>query len=150
MGDVFGDDLLLRHICEHPMSNMMAMIDIIGGGRAGAPPQAQGRLPGMLLRLGVVHAPSHGRRRFKARHPNISELKPSEFFMRQVLDLHRVEKELAMVAELIGDDNIVYSTDYPTATRLPHAVEEFLEVEGVSRETKRKILWDNCARLYDL
>ena len=29
---------------------------------------------------------------------------------------------------------------------LSHAVEEFLEVEGVSMEEKRKILWDYCAR----
>ncbi len=33
---------------------------------------------------------------------------------------------------------------------LSHAVEEFLEVEGVSKEAKRKILWDYCARLYGL
>ncbi len=151
MGDVFGDDLLLRHICEHPMSNMMAMIDIIGGGVLERHPRLKvaflecycGWVSFMLHRMDGTVA--------KARNPNTSELKPSEFFKRQCWISTESEKELAMVAELIGDDNIVYSTDYPHGdSDFPHAVEEFLEVEGVSKETKRKILWDNCARLYDL
>jgi predicted TIM-barrel fold metal-dependent hydrolase len=29
-------------------------------------------------------------------------------------------------------------------------VEEFLEMDGVSNESRKKILWDNCARLYGL
>ena len=151
MGDVFGDDLLLRHICEHPLSNMMAMVDVIGGGVLERHPRLKvaflecycGWVSFMLHRMdGAVE---------KARHANVSELKPSEFFRRQCWISTESEKELAMVAELIGDDNIVYSTDYPHGdSDFPHAVEEFLEVEGVSRETKKKILWDNCARLYDL
>ena len=151
MGDVFGDDLLLRHICEHPMSNMMAMVDVIGGGVLERHPRLKvaflecycGWVSFLLHRMdGAME---------KARRRNVSELKPSEFFKRQCWISTESEKELAMVAELIGDDNIVYSTDYPHGdSEFPHAVEEFLEVEGVSRETKKKILWDNCARLYDL
>jgi predicted TIM-barrel fold metal-dependent hydrolase len=29
-------------------------------------------------------------------------------------------------------------------------VKEFLEMDGVSNESRKKILWDNCARLYGL
>ena len=151
VGDLFGDDLLLRHICEHPLSNMMAMIDVIGGGVLERHPGLKvaflecycGWVSFLLHRMdGAVE---------KARHAKVSELKPSEFFRRQCWISTESEKELPMVAELIGDDNIVYSTDYPHGdSDFPHAVEEFLEVEGVSRETKKKILWDNCARLYDL
>ena len=151
MGDVFGDDLLLRHICEHPMSNMMAMVDVIGGGVLERHPRLKvaflecycGWVSFLLHRMdGAME---------KARRRNVSELKPSEFFKRQCWISTESEKELAMVAELMGDDNIVFSTDYPHSdSDFPHAVEEFLEVEGVSRETKKKILWDNCARLYDL
>ena len=57
-----------------------------------------------------------------------------------------------MIAELPGtnDDNVVFSTDYPHPdTKFPHAVEKFLELP-LSDETKRKFLWDNCARLYRL
>ena len=53
--------------------------------------------------------------------------------------------------EAIGDDNIVVSTDYPHSDGLfPKAIEEFVHLEGVSDKTKSKILWDNCARLYNL
>jgi predicted TIM-barrel fold metal-dependent hydrolase len=42
----------------------------------------------------------------------------------------------------------VYSTDYPHGdSRYPHATEGFLKLP-ISDEDKRKILWDNCARLY--
>jgi len=61
------------------------------------------------------------------------------------------EKVLKQVVEAIGDDNIVVSTDYPHSDGLfPHAIEEFVHLEGVSDKTKAKILWDNCARLYPL
>jgi hypothetical protein len=30
------------------------------------------------------------------------------------------------------------------------AIEQFVHLEGVSAKAKAKILWDNCARLYDL
>ena len=32
IGDRFGDNLLLRHVVSHPMENMLAMADTIGGG----------------------------------------------------------------------------------------------------------------------
>ena len=31
----------------------------------------------------------------------------------------------------------------------PVAIEEFVHLEGVNEKTKDKILWDNCARLYN-
>jgi len=77
---------------------------------------------------------------------------PSEYFKRQCFISTDVDEELLRVAiEEVGDDNIVVSTDYPhNDGAFPHAVEEFLELPGVSNESKRKILWDNCVRLYGL
>jgi len=50
--------------------------------------------------------------------------------------------------DFLGNDNLVYSTDYPHGdSRYPHASESFLKLP-ISDEDKRKILWDNCARLY--
>ena len=61
------------------------------------------------------------------------------------------EKVLPQVVEAIGDDNIVVSTDYPHSDGLfPHAISEFVALDGVAEKTKAKILWDNCARLYKL
>ena len=43
------------------------------------------------------------------------------------------------------------STDYPHSDGLfPKAIEEFVHLEGVTDKSKSKILWDNCARLYNL
>jgi hypothetical protein len=81
----------------------------------------------------------------------ISQL-PSQYFFRQCyVATDADEKVLKQVVEAVGDDNIVVSTDYPHSDGLfPHAIEEFVALEGVSDKTKAKILWDNCARLYNL
>jgi predicted TIM-barrel fold metal-dependent hydrolase len=81
----------------------------------------------------------------------ISQL-PSQYFFRQCyVATDADERVLRQVVETVGDDNIVVSTDYPHSDGLfPHAIEEFVGLEGVSDKTKAKILWDNCARLYKL
>ncbi|PYN82034.1 MAG: hypothetical protein DMD96_08325 [Candidatus Rokuibacteriota bacterium] len=71
-------------------------------------------------------------------------------------DLHVIEPrtlwELCkyVVAE-IGDENLVLSTDWPhDDSRFPHSIDSFLALPHLSAETKRKVLWGNCARLYNL
>ena len=78
--------------------------------------------------------------------------RPSQYFFRQCyVATDADEKVLRQVVEAIGDDNIVVSTDYPHSDGLfPHAISEFVALEGVSDKTKARILWDNCARLYNL
>jgi predicted TIM-barrel fold metal-dependent hydrolase len=44
---------------------------------------------------------------------------------------------------------MVFSTDYPHLdVKYPHAIETFLQLP-FSEQSKRKYLWDNCARLYN-
>lgn len=76
--------------------------------------------------------------------------RPSDYFLRQCFISVDVEEDLvADVIKRIGDDNVVISTDYPHAdSHWPHAVNHFMAVKGVSDAARRKILWDNCARLY--
>lgn len=79
-------------------------------------------------------------------------IKPSELFRRQCFVSVEPEEELAkyVVAEL-GDENLVLSTDWPhDDSRFPHAIDGFLGMPDLSKDSKRKILWDNCARLYSL
>jgi predicted TIM-barrel fold metal-dependent hydrolase len=78
--------------------------------------------------------------------------RPSEYFFRQCyVATDADEKVLKQVVETVGDDCIVVSTDYPHSDGLfPDAINEFVALEGVSDKTKGKILWDNCARLYNL
>ena len=70
-------------------------------------------------------------------------MKPSKYFMRQCFVGAEEERGLKQVVEQISNENIVWSTDYP------HASKGFLALP-VSDETKQKILWDNCVRLYNL
>jgi predicted TIM-barrel fold metal-dependent hydrolase len=151
IGDRFGDNLLLRHVVSHPMENMMAMGDTIGGGVCERHPKLKlaflecycGWVSFLLHRMDNAMA--------KGRFPTAGKLKPSEYFKRQCWISTEHEKELPMIIDLIGDDNIVFSTDYPHGdSDFPHAVEEFLEMDGVSNESRKKILWDNCAQLYGL
>jgi hypothetical protein len=59
---------------------------------------------------------------------------PSELFRRQCYVSAEPEEELCKY-----DDS-----------RFPHSIDSFLAPPYLSSETKRKILWDNCARLYKL
>jgi predicted TIM-barrel fold metal-dependent hydrolase len=79
-------------------------------------------------------------------------LKPSEYFHRQCfVATDADELVLEQVIQVIGDNSIVVSTDYPHSDGLfPDAIHEFLVLPGVGDESKRKILWDNCARLYNI
>ena len=49
----------------------------------------------------------------KGRFPTAGKLKPSEYFQRQCWISTEHERELPMIIDLIGDDKIVFSTDYP-------------------------------------
>ncbi|HTE83510.1 MAG TPA: amidohydrolase family protein [Dehalococcoidia bacterium] len=74
---------------------------------------------------------------------------PSEYFKRQcVASVEPDETPARCTIDFLGSDQLVYSTDYPHGdSRYPHATESFLELP-ISDEDKRKILWNNCARLY--
>ncbi len=76
---------------------------------------------------------------------------PSEYFKRQcVASVEPDETPARYTIDFLGNDNLVYSTDYPHAdSRYPHATESFLQLP-LSDEDKRKTLWDNCARFYGI
>jgi predicted TIM-barrel fold metal-dependent hydrolase len=75
---------------------------------------------------------------------------PSKSFKRQCCISPDVDEELRrVVIDAIGDDNIVMSVDYPHADGpFPHGLETFLALPGVCADSKRKIVWNNCLRLY--
>ena len=86
----------------------------------------------------------------KYEYPEL-KLKPSEYFCRQgFVSCDCEETPIAQAIETIGNDYFVFSTDYPHLdSHYPKAIEQFLEMP-LSEDSKRKILWDNCARLYGL
>ncbi len=75
---------------------------------------------------------------------------PSEYFKRQCFIATDVDEEmLKIVIDMIGDENVVMSVDYPHADGpFPHGIDTFLELPGVGLESKKKIMWDNCLRFY--
>ena len=77
---------------------------------------------------------------------------PSDLFRRQCWVSVDVDEALVrnVIAE-VGDENIVISTDWPhDDSEYPDAIETFLGIEGTNEDSKRRILWSNCARLYGL
>lgn len=77
---------------------------------------------------------------------------PSEYFHRHCyIATEPDEPSLRDVIEQVGENNIVFASDYPHRDGLfPEAVNSFVHQRGLTDETKTKILWDNSARLYNL
>ncbi|MGB8265856.1 MAG: amidohydrolase family protein [Candidatus Velthaea sp.] len=77
-------------------------------------------------------------------------LRPSAYFARQCfIATEPDEPELAQVVQSIGDDTIVFATDYPHSDGLyPDSLDTFLACAGLSEAARRKILWENATRLY--
>ena len=74
---------------------------------------------------------------------------PSEYFKRQCYIALDVDEEPAVdVVNKMGAEYFVVSSDYPHSDgAFPDAIHQFLGLP-LSDEQRRKILWDNCARLY--
>ena len=141
-----------NHACAFPMELMLAMSAMIVGGvlerfpamRVGFLEGNCGWLPWWLHRLDDQWKKYGGGEQIK-----LSAM-PSEIFMRQCFIGTDVDEELLkVVVNEIGDNNIVMSVDYPHADGpFPNGVKEFLELPAVSLESKKKIMWENCLRLY--
>src|SRR6266850_1417832 len=88
---------------------------------------------------------------FGANYARELTMAPSAYFKRQCfVSVECDEEPVKHVIDAIGDDRIVFSTDFPHGdSKFPRAVESFLQLP-ISDESKRKILWDNCAAYYGL
>ena len=91
-------------------------------------------------------------------HPEY-ELKPSEYFKRQIYGSFWFEHESARRVVDLLQDNIMYETDFPHPTSISPGVFDFSrgareDIEGklgdVPEEILRKVLHDNAARVYHL
>src|SRR5438093_8356557 len=148
------DNLVLSHACGQPVEMMLTLGAVVTGGVLSRFPRLRmaflegncSWLPWWLWALDERWEEWGDRELFE------QDTKPSELFRRQCYVSVEPEEELCkyVVAEL-GDDNLVLSTDWPDDdSRFPYSIDSFLALPYLSSETKRKVLWDNCARLYNL
>ncbi|MBM3925933.1 MAG: amidohydrolase [SAR202 cluster bacterium] len=153
---VSGAEVALDHAIGFPFENMISLGHLIFLGVLGRHPKLRvsflegnaGWLPFWLGRLD-----DHGirsRRQGMWYDMDPLPLKPSDYFKRQgFVACDPDEFHLKGVVDALGDDNIVWNTDYshPDAPDPDKALPDFI-AQPISKDAKRKILWDNAVRLY--
>ena len=154
LGRRFMDNFALAHASAHPLEMMLALGSVITGGvlerfaglRMAFLEGSASWVPWWLWTL------DERVEKFGDDERVPLSLRPSEYFRRQCwVSVDPDEEVIRHAIAAMGDDNIVISSDWPhDDSAYPNAIDTFLHLPGVSDESKRKILWDNCARLYNL
>jgi uncharacterized protein len=151
-GDRF-DTFAFRHACSHPHEQQMGLLSLICGG-------VLERHPGMrvvFLESGCGWVPAWLERLDEHmehwRHATTPlPLEPSEYFARQCfVSTEPDERTLPQVLQLLGEDNIVFASDYPHPDGIfPGVVAALSDRDDVSDVAKIKILAANPARCFAL
>ena len=67
----------------------------------------------------------------------------------QSIQLHEGEMSLRHALEALGEDTLMFATDYPhSESWFPKSVDNVLKWSSLKPDTKTKLLWDNAARFY--
>jgi hypothetical protein len=79
-------------------------------------------------------------------------MKPSELWRRQGYSTYQHEASVAKVIPLIGEDNIMWGSDYPHPDGIWPDSQKWIEQDlaGLSASVRRKILCENAGKLYGL
>jgi len=154
LGRRFMDNFVMAHAVAHPLEQMMALGSLLTGGVFERFPRLKAAflegscswVPWWLWTLDERVEKFGDDERFHL------TMRPSEYFRRNCwVSVDPDEDVVRHAIPSMGDDNIVNSTDWPHDDSAHRgAVETFRGLEGVSETSKKKILWDNCARLYGL
>jgi predicted TIM-barrel fold metal-dependent hydrolase len=154
LGNRYRDNFALVHSVAHPVELQLALGAMLMGGVFERFPQLRAAfleghcswVPSWLYVLDERWEKFGNKARFGLK------LLPSEYFKRQCYVSVDPDEELVVpTVEAIGNDNIVISSDWPHSdSAYPQAINMFLGIKGLSDESRRKILWDNCAHLYSL
>ena len=80
------------------------------------------------------------------------KLRPREYFQRQIYGAYWFERDLGHAIEKLGEDNLLFETDFPHATCLYPGVQETIRagLEGIEPRVQRKLLYENAAKVYQL
>jgi predicted TIM-barrel fold metal-dependent hydrolase len=153
LGVRYLDNLVLGHAAGQPVELMLCLGGVLTGGVLSRFPRLRmaflegncAWLPWWLWALDERWEKWGDRQQFA------QDAKPSELFRQHCYVSVEPDETLArgVVAEL-GDENLVISSDWPhDDSAFPHAMEHFL-AQDLPDASRRRVLWDNCARLYRL
>jgi predicted TIM-barrel fold metal-dependent hydrolase len=143
----------IAHAARGPMELMMAMASMTTGGVLERHPQLRcAFLEGTAGWLGwwLWRLDDHWEKFGPGCEQQLSML-PSEYFKRQCYIALDVDEGPAVeVIRQVGAEYFVCSTDYPHPDgAFPEAFKQFFGLP-LSDDQRRKILWENCARLYQI
>lgn len=147
------DNFAFRHACSHPHEQQYAVLSLVCGGVLGRHPGLRavfvesgcGWLPYWLERLD-----EHMEEWDYATAP--LELEPTEYFLRQCfVTTEPNERGLPAVIGLLGDDFLMWASDYPHPDAIfPGAVAALAERDDLTDASKEKILRSNAVRCFGL
>jgi predicted TIM-barrel fold metal-dependent hydrolase len=143
------------HACSHPMEQMMALLALVEGGVLERHPRLRvalleagcGWLPYWLWRLDEVE-----HRHLSAEVEENVKMAPSAYFRRQCFVAAEPDEPLlAEHARFIGEDHLLFGTDFPHLDHEGDLVGEALALRGALGDAAlAKMLSGNAARLFGL
>jgi predicted TIM-barrel fold metal-dependent hydrolase len=149
------DNLWLQRSAAHPWCGMRNMAALIGSGlldrfprlRLGCLEAGHGWLPFWMARLD-----EHMETIRSALPPNLKH-HPSEYVMGgryyQSIEMSEGEKVTNMVADIVGENVLMYASDYPHGeSAFPESTNIVLGWKSMTEERKQKLFWDNAVRFY--
>jgi predicted TIM-barrel fold metal-dependent hydrolase len=146
-------NFMFRHVCSHPHEMQMALLALVCGGVLERYP----RLRFAFLESGcgwiawwLERMHEHLEHWGHASQPLPSS--PEEYFRRQCfISSEPDERTLPAVIALLGDEQILFASDYPHPDGIwPGVVRAMSEREDLSATSKTRVLRDNAARCFGL
>jgi predicted TIM-barrel fold metal-dependent hydrolase len=147
------DNFLFRHALSHPLEQQIACLSLICGGVLERHP----RLRVAFLESGCGWAlywlerlDEHMEEWGHASLP--LPLRPSEYFARQCyISCEPDERALPALISVLGDDNLLFASDYPHPDGIfPGVVAALADRADLSPGSKAKLLRDNALRCFGL
>ncbi|HEX9596987.1 MAG TPA: amidohydrolase family protein [Anaerolineales bacterium] len=145
-------NLFFGHLLIHPIEQQLGSLALICGGVLERFP----RLRVAFLEAGggwMVYWLERMDRDYHQLGFLLPELKhkPSEYFARQCwVCFEPDEKTMGMAAQLIGEERIIWASDYPHFDAEENCVATITGRSDLSESAKQKILGENAAKLYNL
>jgi len=147
------DNIFLGRLAAHPWGGMRFMAAFIGAGILDRYPTLRmailecgsGWLPFWAKRMDEQAIYVGGTAPLK--HAPSEYMTSGRFFCS--IERHEGEEMFNYVRSVLGEDVLMWGSDYPhSECQFPDSVDNILKWSSLGQETRRKLLWDNAARLY--